>query len=291
MFDAWITNSVNRSMADEIFIAYDSTDVAYAEELGFVTVKKRGNTVNIGLLAVSEKARRRGIAYALLSRAMIWALEELGTDEGATVNVITQGNNMAACACYERFGFRKDILQEVFHVWLPDHLKSPLVRADQANPIPFCRQHLTGKELTYVTQVLNSGLDSAATFTMQCAARIREIIGQGSDRVVMVPSGTAALEMAALLCELQPGDEVIMPSYTFSSTANCFVLRGAVPVFVDVRIDTLTIDETLIEAAVTPRTRAICAVHYAGIPCEMDTICAIAKKHNLFVIEDAAQGN
>jgi dTDP-4-amino-4,6-dideoxygalactose transaminase len=111
-----------------------------------------------------------------------------------------------------------------------------------------------------------------------------------SERVVMVPSGTAALEMAALLCELTAGDEVIMPSYTFSSTANCFVLRGATPIFVDIRPDTLNIDESLIEAAVTQRTRAICAVHYAGVPCEMDTICAIAKKHNLYVIEDAAQG-
>lgn len=102
--------------------------------------------------------------------------------------------------------------------------------------------------------------------------------------------GTAALEMAALLCDLKTGDEVIMPSYTFSSTANAFVLRGAVPVFVDIRLDTLNIDESLIEAAITPRTRVICAVHYAGLACEMDTICDIAKRHNLLVVEDAAQG-
>ena len=102
--------------------------------------------------------------------------------------------------------------------------------------------------------------------------------------------GTAALEMAALLCDLQPGDEVIMPSYTFSSTANAFVLRGAVPVFVDIRADTLNIDESLIEQAITPRTKVICAVHYAGLACEMDTICDIAKRHNLLVVEDAAQG-
>jgi len=96
--------------------------------------------------------------------------------------------------------------------------------------------------------------------------------------------------MAALLCDLQPGDEVIMPSYTFSSTANAVVLRGAVPVFVDIRKDTLNIDETLIEQAITPRTKVICAVHYAGVACEMDTICDIATRHNLFVVEDAAQG-
>lgn len=105
----------------------------------------------------------------------------------------------------------------------------------------------------------------------------------------MVPSGTAALELAALLCDLQPGDEVIMPSYTFSSTANAFVLRGAVPVFVDVHEATLNINESLIEAAITEKTKVICVVHYAGMACEMDTIVGIAKKHRLKVIEDAAQ--
>ena len=123
-----------------------------------------------------------------------------------------------------------------------------------------------------------------------CAARMKEILGPDSERVVMVPSGTAALEMAALLADLKEGDEVIMPSYTFSSTANAFVLRGAVPVFIDVRPDTFNIDEKLIEQAITSKTKAICAVHYGGVPCEMDTICAIAAKHNIFVIEDAAQG-
>src|SRR5574337_2064765 len=96
--------------------------------------------------------------------------------------------------------------------------------------------------------------------------------------------------MAAILADLKPGDEVIMPSYTFVSTANAFVLRGAVPVFVDSRPDTLNIDETLVEAAITPRTKAICVVHYAGVGCEMDAILAIASRHGLFVIEDAAQG-
>jgi predicted GNAT family acetyltransferase len=290
MFSAWITNSVSRALADEVFIAYDSADAQCTEELGFITVRRRGDTVNIGLLAVSDAHRRRGIAKALLSRAVLWSMEEMGNHPNAVINVITQGENAPACACYEGFGFEKVTLQEVYHVWLPDHLASPIVRADQG-PIPFCKQHFTGKELTYAAQVLSSGLDSAAYFTMLCSGRIRELIGvDASERVVMVPSGTAALEMAALLCELTAGDEVIMPSYTFSSTANCFVLRGATPIFVDIRPDTLNIDESLIEAAITQRTRAICAVHYAGVPCEMDTICAIAKKHNLYVIEDAAQG-
>ena len=108
--------------------------------------------------------------------------------------------------------------------------------------------------------------------------------------MLLTPSCTASLEMAALLLDIQPGDEVIMPSYTFVSTANAFVLRGAKIVFVDVRPDTMNINETLIEAAITDKTRVIVPVHYAGVACEMDTIMALAKKHNLFVVEDAAQG-
>ena len=108
--------------------------------------------------------------------------------------------------------------------------------------------------------------------------------------MLLTPSCTASLEMAALLIDLQPGDEVIMPSYTFVSTANAFVLRGATIVFVDVRPDTMNIDETRIEAAITPKTRAIVPVHYAGVACEMDAIMALAEKYQLYVIEDAAQG-
>lgn len=108
-------------------------------------------------------------------------------------------------------------------------------------------------------------------------------------QALLVHSGTAALEMAAILLNLKPGDEIIMPSYTFCSTANAFVLQGAVPVFVDIRPDTLNIDESKIEAAITPKTKAIVPVHYAGVACEMDTIMSIAKKYNLFVVEDAAQ--
>ena len=114
--------------------------------------------------------------------------------------------------------------------------------------------------------------------------------GTGSPKALMTTSGTSALEMAAILCDIQPGDEVIMPSYTFVSTANAFVLRGAKIVFVDIRPDTMNIDETLIEDAITDKTKAIVPVHYAGVGCEMDTICEIAKRNNLFVVEDAAQG-
>ena len=109
-------------------------------------------------------------------------------------------------------------------------------------------------------------------------------------KALLTHSCTAALEMAAILCDIGPGDEIIMPSFTFVSTANAFVLKGGVPVFVDIREDTLNIDERLIEKAITSKTKAIVPVHYAGAPCEMDTINSIAEKHNLLVIEDAAQG-
>ena len=284
MFESWIKNSVNFSIADEIFVAVDSIT---GKEVGFITLKQKGSSVQIGLLAVDSKQRRKGIASQLMSRAALWALESVTAN--GFLSVVTQGANEQACSFYKRFGFALSSEQDVYHIWLPQHLEEPQLRADQG-PIPFCKQFLTGNEKLYVAQVLASGLDSSARFTVMCAARMKEILGQDSERVVMVPSGTAALEMAVLLAELQFGDEVIMPSYTFSSTANAFVLRGVVPVFIDIRKDTYNIDENLIEQAITPKTKAICAVHYGGVPCEMDTICAIAKKHNLIVIEDTAQG-
>lgn len=124
-------------------------------------------------------------------------------------------------------------------------------------------------------------------FSKRCSAWLEKTIGV--PRALLTHSCTAALEMTALLCDLGPGDEVIMPSFTFVSTANAVVLRGAVPVFVDIRRDTLNIDEGLIEVAITSRTRAIMVVHYAGVACEMDTVMEIARRHDLFVIEDAAQ--
>jgi len=155
--------------------------------------------------------------------------------------------------------------------------------------IPFNKPYMTGKELWYIAQAhANGHLAGDGSFTKRCNAWLEA--RTGAHKALLTHSCTAALEMAAILADLQPGDEVIMPSYTFVSTANAFVLRGAVPVFVDIRPDTLNIDETLIEAAITDRTRAIVPVHYAGVGCEMDTIMAIARKHNLLVIEDAAQG-
>lgn len=154
--------------------------------------------------------------------------------------------------------------------------------------IPFNKPFLTGRELENIGRAHERGeLSGNGPFSRECEAFLARTIG--CSRALMTHSCTGALEMAALLLELQPGDEVIMPSYTFVSTANAFALRGAIPVFVDIRPDTLNIDETRIEAAITDRTRAICVVHYAGVACEMDAITAIARRHDLAIVEDAAQ--
>jgi dTDP-4-amino-4,6-dideoxygalactose transaminase len=155
--------------------------------------------------------------------------------------------------------------------------------------IPFNKPFVAGKELYYIAQAVTMGnLGGDGYFTKKCAELMQERFG--IKKILMTPSCTAALEMAAQLCDVGPGDEVIMPSYTFVSTASAFVRMGAKPVFVDIRPDTLNIDETLIEDAITERTKAICVVHYAGVSCEMDRIMAIARGHNLKVVEDAAQG-
>lgn len=155
--------------------------------------------------------------------------------------------------------------------------------------IPFNKPYMTGKELWYVSQAhANGHLAGDGPFTKKCNAWLERRIG--CQKALLTHSCTAALEMAAILAQIGPGDEVIMPSYTFVSTANAFALRGGVPVFVDIRPDTLNIDENLIEAAITPKTKAIIVVHYAGVGCEMDTIMSIAEQYGLLVIEDAAQG-
>ena len=155
--------------------------------------------------------------------------------------------------------------------------------------IPFNKPYMTGKELWYISQAhANRHLSGDGEFTRKCSDWLEQRLG--GHKALLTHSCTAALEMMALLADIRPGDEIIMPSYTFVSTANAFVLRGGVPVFVDIRPDTLNIDETKIEAAITPRTKGIMVVHYAGVGCEMDTIMTIARRHGLLVFEDAAQG-
>ncbi len=155
--------------------------------------------------------------------------------------------------------------------------------------IPFNKPYMTGKELSNIQQAKKNGmLAGDGPFTKSCHRWLEE--NTGTHKALLTHSCTAALEMSALLLDIQPGDEVIMASYTFVSTANAFVLRGAVPVFVDIRPDTLNLNEEFIEAAITQRTRAIVPVHYAGVACEMDEILSIARRHHLKVVEDAAQG-
>ncbi len=158
-----------------------------------------------------------------------------------------------------------------------------------ADKVPFNKPYMCGKELQYIAEVhSNACLAGDGPFTGRCHNWLEQ--HTGSRRALLTHSGTAALEMSALLLDIQPGDEIVMSSYTFVSTANAFVLRGGVPVFVDIREDTLNIDESLIESAITPRTRAIVPIHYAGVACEMDTISEIAARHHLMVVEDAALG-
>ena len=155
--------------------------------------------------------------------------------------------------------------------------------------IHFNKPPLTGHEEKYVLEAMKSlKISGDGTFSKRCQQWFEERLT--CKKTLLTPSCTHALEMAALLLDIKEGDEVIMPSYTFVSTADAFALRGATIVFVDIRPDTLNIDEKLIERAITPKTKAIVPVHYAGVACEMDTIMAIAQKHNLFVVEDAAQG-
>lgn len=155
--------------------------------------------------------------------------------------------------------------------------------------IPFNRPSFQGNEQAYITQAIANGhISGDGAFTRRCHAHLEEALAVR--RALLTTSCTHALELAALLLDLIDGDEVIVPSFTFVSTANAFVLRGARPVFVDVRPDTLNLDESRLEALVTPRTRAIAPVHYAGVGCEMDVILDVARRHGLAVVEDNAHG-
>jgi dTDP-4-amino-4,6-dideoxygalactose transaminase len=153
--------------------------------------------------------------------------------------------------------------------------------------IPFNKPSLTGKELEYIAEAVEFGhISGDGPFTRRCEAYLEEALGV--PRVLLTTSCTHALEMAAMLLDLEPGDEVILPSFTFVSTANAFVLRGARPILIDIRPDTLNLDEAQLERLITPRTRAIVPVHYAGVGCEMDEVCEIAARHGIPVVEDNA---
>jgi dTDP-4-amino-4,6-dideoxygalactose transaminase len=158
-----------------------------------------------------------------------------------------------------------------------------------ARHIPFNRASLVGREFEYLRDAMrNMHLSGDGPFTKRCQVYIEQLLG--TERAILTTSCTHALEMAALLLDIRPGDEVLVPSFTFVSTINAFVLRGARPIFMDIRADTLNLDETQVERAITSRTRAIIAVHYAGIGCEMDVICDIGNRHGIPVVEDNAHG-
>ncbi len=155
--------------------------------------------------------------------------------------------------------------------------------------IPFNRPYLVGNEQTYIAQAIASGhISGDGLFTRKCHTLLEQALG--SYKVLLATSCTHALEMAALLLEIQPGDEIIVPSFTFVTTINAFVLRGAHPVFIDIRPDTLNLDETQLERLITSRTKAIVPVHYAGVGCEMDSILEIAGRYGVAVVEDNAHG-
>jgi dTDP-4-amino-4,6-dideoxygalactose transaminase len=155
--------------------------------------------------------------------------------------------------------------------------------------IPFNKPYMTGTELTYVAEAVRTGhISGDGSYTRKCHTLLEELFGV--PKALLTTSCTHALEMAAIILDLKPGDEVIVPSFTFVSTVNAFVLRGATPIFADVRLDTLNLDEMQLERLITPRTRAIVPVHYAGVACEMDTIMAIADKYGIPVVEDNAHG-
>nr|CBA71844.1 lipopolysaccharide biosynthesis aminotransferase [Arsenophonus nasoniae] len=168
-------------------------------------------------------------------------------------------------------------------------MKAPLIGYIEDDMIPFNKPPIVGTELNYMQEAMQSGkLCGDGYFTQRCEKWLEKHFQ--CPKALLTPSCTASLEMAAILLDIKPGDEVIMPSFTFVSTANAFVLRGATIVFIDIRPDTMNMDENKIEAAITTKTRAIVPVHYAGVACEMDTIMALADKYHLYVVEDAAQG-
>ena len=273
MYRKWIKNSCNRRVADEVFAFYAEDDPS--TEVAFITLKKKDTYVSIGLLGVSPNHRRRGLAMALLKRAQVYASEnKLGME------VATQGANTGACRLYEKAGFSEGARLTDYHVWLPLLGAQHRIKAN----VPYVSYR---EKLNLMRMFKTKAIESCGPFTKSVQEWMEQRLE--AKRVLLTGSATAALDQAAIVIGVGEGDEIIMPSYTFVSTANCFVLRGATPVFVDVHKTTLNIDETKIEAAITPKTKAICVVHYAGMGCEMDAIMDIAKRHNLIVIEDAAQ--
>lgn len=280
LYEAWMRNSVAKQAADIVLVAR-TAELPANEVAGLITIRNHDSQLQVCLMAVTSQHRRSGIGKALMSAAYEWGLNQ-GKN---TLTVATEACNMVARKFYESCG---GILMESsneIHFWLSQTpFKDPI-----QSEIPNCKPYIAGAELQNIQDLFESRhVQTHFKYGVANQKRLEKELG--CKKVLLVGSGTQALELCSFTLGVGPGDEVIMPSYTFVSTANAFVSHGAVPVFVDIRGDTQNIDEKLIEEAITERTKAICVVHYAGIPCEMDSIMDIANRHNLFVIEDNAHG-
>ncbi|WIA14774.1 hypothetical protein OEZ85_003258 [Tetradesmus obliquus] len=276
LYTAWVENCTQRRVADEVLAAYEHSDGAAEQPLGFITIKlpQGSNTASIGLLAVSPACQRRGVGAALMQSAVAWAAAA-GAQQ---LEVVTQADNAPALAFYAFSGFEQVSSTTIYHIWLE-------VQQRIRQNVPY----FTGSELRNLSSAMEAEeIRSCGPFSTDCQCWMEQHMGTGT--VLLTSAGTTALEQAALLCDFQPGDEVIMPSYTFVSTANAFVLRGATPVFVDVRGDTLNMDISTIVPALSERTRAIVVVHYAGVAVDMDPIMELARERGLLVVEDNAHG-
>jgi len=278
VYTAWVRNSVAGKVADVVLTARKGSSIS-----GMVTVKiQNSDVVSIGLLAVDPQHRRLGIDVALVVSALSWAL-----DRGRNIcEIATQETNQNARQLYEKCGGILTPMSMDFHFWLGT---TPFNDPVTSSSIPYNVPYVTGGEITNLHEVFESKkVETHGKFGKQCQERLQNELG--ALKVLLVTSGTSALELCSLAINTVHGDEIIMPSYTFVSTATAFVNHGGIPVFVDIRRDTQNIDESKIEEAITEKTKAIVVVHYAGVPCEMDTIMSIASRHNLFVIEDNAHG-
>ena len=265
----WTKAMFLRKTCDEVFAAFSNEEPVglVALKIELLNGRKTGRVV---LIAADEEHNE--VVETLLQRAVMWCSEK-----EVDMEFSLPSTNEILCDLMKRMNMKQQSETWRYHAWLP-------VRKYIRSNVPY----VTFREQKNLMQMLKSKqIESAGPFTARCQQWIEETLG--TKKALLVGSATSALDQAAILCECGPGDEVIMPSYTFVSTANAFVLRGATPVFVEIREDSLNMDETKIEAAITERTKVIVVVHYAGMPCEMDTIMEIARRRGLLVVEDAAQ--
>jgi dTDP-4-amino-4,6-dideoxygalactose transaminase len=277
LYTKWAKNVSTRKVADEVFGVYH---VETKKLVGFVALKIRPgevvkkNIVNVILMAIDPKHRRKGLATALMRRVMFWAMEHQ-----LCVQVATQSRNECARKLYESIGMREISSAYDFHCWLPA-CTGLAVRAN----VPY----ITNRERKYLKEMFTAKtIESNGVYTEKCTQWLCTRLE--ANHVILNGSATAALDQAALILNIVAGDEVIVPSFTFVSTANAFALRGATIVFVDVDLLTLNMNVLELEKAITPKTKVICCVHYAGVACDMDSIMRIANASNIVVVEDAAQ--